>query len=366
MSTALVVTTGLGGNIPPMLGIATELRRRGWNVIVHSDDPVTQRAQQDGFDAVLADAVDYDPLRHRSTLTSLRDVPRLWADRSRGRDAVTVAKRVDADVALVDVLLVGALSELEAAGIPTVAVAHSSWEGVRLWLGPPLGVLCRFRGAAPKEALQRATAIAVVSDPRLGRPIRLPENAELTGPVLEEIPPARRPRDRPLLLLTLSTVAFPGQHKAFQRLLDAVSELPVDVIAGTGEAIDPAGLRVGANTELQTIIDHAALMPEASVVITHGGHATTVRALAHRVPILFVPMHPMMDQPKIARAVATADAGLVVSKKASPERTRAAIRRLLDEPSFTRRAGEIGAEMIAADGVGRVADVVSSVAGAAC
>lgn len=52
VSTALVVTTGLGGNIPPMLGIATELRRRGWNVIVHSDDPVTQRAQQDGFDAV--------------------------------------------------------------------------------------------------------------------------------------------------------------------------------------------------------------------------------------------------------------------------------------------------------------------------
>lgn len=364
MTTALIVTAGMGGNLPPMLGIGRSLMRRGWTVIVHADEATRPRAEKEGFTFVLAKGFAYDPAEDRSTLSAFREIPRFWADRGRGHDAVAVARATGADVALVDVLLVGALAELERAGVATTVVVHSTWEGVQLWLGGPLGALGRLRGVAPLPTVARADRVLVASDARLARPQRMPANVRITGPVLEEPPSSRPGRSRPLVLASLSTVHFPGQHETMQHLLDALAPLPVDVAAGSGNAVDPVGLRAGANTTLTRLVDHAALMPEASAVVSHGGHATTVRALAHGLPMLFVPMHPMMDQPRIARAVAAAGAGLVVSRTASPELMRAAMQRLLQEPSFRRAAQRLGDDFVAVDGAARAADEVEALVGA--
>jgi UDP:flavonoid glycosyltransferase YjiC (YdhE family) len=124
-------------------------------------------------------------------------------------------------------------------------------------------------------------------------------------------------------------------------------------------------LQPGANTVLEPLVDHGALMPAASVVVTHGGHATTVRALAHGLPLLFVPMHPMMDQPRIARAVVAAGAGLTVPKSAAPDRIHDALRRLLEEPAFGDTARRLGAELVAAEGRRRAGDEVERVAAGA-
>ncbi|MGN6742642.1 MAG: glycosyltransferase [Amnibacterium sp.] len=362
MSTAVIVTVGLGGNLPPMLGIGAELAERGWTVVAHTEELVRAQAEASGFAFERADGVAYDAARNRTTIATLREIPAFWADRTRGRDAVALARRVGADVVLVDVLLVGALAELVAAGIPAVAVAHSTWEGVRGWLGGPIGALLRMRGVDPLRTLGSAARVLVASSDRLGRNAPLPPNAAVVGPVLEERPaPAVHPQ-RPVVLAALSTVAFPGQREALQRLLDAVATLPVDAHAGTGRSVDPAGLRVGANTRLTPLVDHRALLPEASVVVSHGGHATTVRALAHGVPMLFLPMHPMMDQPRIARAVAAAGAGLVLPRTASRDRIRAALARLLEEPSFGAAARRLSADLVAAEGRRRAADEVERVA----
>lgn len=360
MSTALIVTADLGGNLPPLLGIAQELADRGWSVVVHAEEPLRSRVEERGLAFAPAAGRRYDASRNRSTVESLRDVPPFWADRQRGRDAVAVARRTGADVAVVDVLLVGALAELQAADIPTVVVAHSSWEGVRRFFGVPLGLLVRLRGVAPLPTIERAGRVLVASDERLGKRLPLPANATSIGPVLEERPPARRQTARPLVLLGLSTVAFPGQRETLQRLLDAVGTLPVDVRAASGRSVATAELRPGGNTVLTERVDHRAHLPEAAAVITHGGHATTVRALAHGVPTLFVPMHPLMDQPRIAAAVAGAGAGLTVPRSASPEQLRAALQRLLDEPSFREAARRIGADLVAADGAGRGVDEIEA------
>lgn len=362
MSTALIVTADLGGNLPPLLGIGHALADRGWRVIVHADQPIRARVEGSGLTLAPATGRRYDASRNRSTIESLRDVPPFWADRRRGKDAVATARRIGADVAVVDVLLVGALAELEAAGIPTVVVAHSSWEGVRRFFGIPLGLLVRLHGVAPLQTITRADRVLVASDERLGKRVSLPANATTIGPVLEEVPPpSRRRTDRPLVLLGLSTVAFPGQRETLQRLLDAVGPLTIDVRAASGRSVAAADLRPGRNTALEERVDHRAHLPEAAVVITHGGHATAVRALAHGVPMLMVPMHPLMDQPRIAAAVAAAGAGLVLPRSASPEQLRAALRRLLDEPSFTKAARRIGADLVAADGARRGVDEIEAV-----
>ena len=365
MPVALLVTTDLGGNLPPQLGIGTALVDRGWTVVVYADDALAVRAGAVGLRSVPArTSSPYDPRQPRTVLQSLRDVPRLWGDRVRGRDAVAVARRIGADVAVVDVLLVGALAELEAAGIPTVVVAHSTWEGVRMFLGGPLGLRLRQLGVAPFPILERATRILVTSDARLGRPVSMPANASLIGPVLQEPPRAesRAVRALPLVLLSLSTVAFPGQRAALQRLLDGLAAMPIQVRAATAGITDVAGLRVGANTSLSPLLDHGALLPEASAIVSHGGHATVVRALAHGVPMLLVPMHPLMDQPRIARAVAAAGAGLAAPKSIRPDRVRTAVGRLLSEPRHAQAAAALGAAFVAANGIDRAVDEITAVA----
>jgi UDP:flavonoid glycosyltransferase YjiC (YdhE family) len=356
MPVALIVTADQGGNLPPMLGIGAALKARGWTVVVHGDPRALHAARSAGLEAVAAAGLPYDSADRRTGLQVLRELPRFWADRSRGRDAVAVAKRMGAAVVIVDGLLVGALAECERAGLRTVAVAHTTWEGFRPFMGGLMGGLMRLRGTRALAAVTTADRLLITSDPALGKPMPLPPNATLTGPVLQELPHREAPSSRPLIVVSLSTVAFPGQREVLQRVLDAVATLPVDVLASTARSVDREGFRVGSNTTLEQFVDHHEALPKASVFVGHGGHAGTVRALAHGVPLLILPMHPMMDQPRIGRAVAAAGAGLALPNSANPDAIRGAVQRLLDEPSFTASADRLGRNFN--DGAATSADIV--------
>ena len=91
---------------------------------------------------------------------------------------------------------------------------------------------------------------------------------------------------------------------ALQRILDATAGLEARVVVTTGPAIDPASLRSAANHEVHRYVPHEELMPQVSLVVGHGGHATTMRALAHDLPLVVVPMHPLLDQPMVGASVA--------------------------------------------------------------
>ena len=99
-------------------------------------------------------------------------------------------------------------------------------------------------------------------------------------------------------------------------------------------------------------------MPSASLVVGHGGHSTTMRALAHGVPLLILPMHNVLDQPMIGKAVAGARAGLVLSKTASGAEIRSAVRSLLQDPSYRHAAEAIGARLRSRNGAIAAADEV--------
>ena len=266
MPTALLVTADQGGNLPPMLGIGTALISRGWNVTVHGDAASVRAAEAAGLEAIAAEGIPYDAATPRTMLQALRDIPPFWADRTRGRDAAAAARRIGAQVVVVDGLLVGALAECENAGLPTVALVHTTWEGFRPFMTGPMGALMRLRGTRALPTLDRADLILITSDAALGVPVPLPANAVLTGPVLQEAPHRETRDGRPLVVVGLSTVAFPGQRAVLQRVLDAVATLPVDVLASTARSVEAEGLRVGGNTTLRQFVDHRAAFPEASVV----------------------------------------------------------------------------------------------------
>lgn len=209
MSTILVVTVDLGGNVPPILGIAAELARRGHRVVIHADEAVRARAEAAGCGFHLATGVAYDPLVARSAAATIRDISRLFADRGRGRSAVAAARAAGADVVLVDALLVGAAAEVETAALPTVLLGHTTWEYLRRTHGGgPVAAALRLRGAAPVPIVAAADRLLILTDPRLDPAEPLPANAVRVGPVLQEVPAPREAADTalPTVLVSLSSI----------------------------------------------------------------------------------------------------------------------------------------------------------------
>ncbi len=187
----------------------------------------------------------------------------------------------------------------------------------------------------------------------------VPANVHWTGVAQGTASPALC-EDRSRVLLSLSTVWFDGQQDATQRILDAVADLPVDVIATIDHSIVADNLRVPANVEPRGFVNHADLMPNVSLVLGHGGHATTMLALAHDLPLLVVPQHPMLDQPVIGQALAAHGAGLIVQQHASPRELRRAISTLLAADSYAHAAAVIGARLRRQNGAARAADRIEA------
>ena len=105
-------------------------------------------------------------------------------------------------------------------------------------------------------------------------------------------------------------------------------------------------------------------MPAASLVISHGGHGTVARALGAGTPVLICPITG--DMSETAMRVAWAGAGLSLPwRLCRPAPLRWAARRMLGEPSFAARAGEIAAWGRENDGAERGAELVEQLARAA-
>jgi MGT family glycosyltransferase len=180
-----------------------------------------------------------------------------------------------------------------------------------------------------------------------------------TGAVVDGTP-ARA--DEPTLLVSLSTVRFKGLVDTWQRVLDAVDGLPVRVIATTGPAVDPAELRIPAGVEVHRWLPHAEVMPHVSAVVGHGGHGTTMAALAHGLPLLVLPVESRTDQPFIGRTVERVGAGRTLSRRSSPTRIRAALEELLADGPHRAAATRLGEQIRADDGRRRGAQLLEELA----
>lgn len=211
----------------------------------------------------------------------------------------------------------------------------------------------------PGRLWNTADRVLVATDRELDPAQQLAANVRHTGVVQAPARPAAAPGEKPLVLVSLSTIYFEGQSAALQAIVDAVTQLPVHVVVTTG-AVPPHELSAPPGVEVHTYLPHDEIMPKASLVIGHGGHSTTTRALAHNLPLLVLPMHPLLDQPMIGTAVAGAGAGLVLPKTARPDEIRAAVRTLLDNPTHRAAAATIGRRMRAHNGTIGAADELES------
>ena len=185
----------------------------------------------------------------------------------------------------------------------------------------------------------------------------------VTGPLMWEQPfgdvelPAG---DAPLVLVAPSTSQDP-EHRLVRAALEGLAGEPVRVLATTNRREPPQPLAVPANARLVDWVSYARTMPLCDAVVCHAGHGTVARALASGVPVVACP--DAGDMAENAARIRWAGAGVSLPRRfTTPRGVRLAVRRLLAEPGYRRRAEELRDWAAHNDGAAAAAEAVEELA----
>lgn len=177
----------------------------------------------------------------------------------------------------------------------------------------------------------------------------IPGQLHFIGALLPEAPPDFRPpawwdrvmnSGKPIVLVTQGTVAT-NADELIRPTLTALANEDVLVIATTGGArADQLGFEMPANAIVEPFVPFVHLMPHVAAYVTNGGYGGVCIALAHGVPV--VAAGTTEDKMEVANRIAHSGVGLNLrTNRPTAEQVRSAVRQLLTDQSFGRRAGVI-------------------------
>ncbi len=405
-----------GGTIPPELGVARRLLERGHQVHVLGDPTIAQRAE-----ALGCTFAPWQRAPHRSSLDPAEDLFRDWElsnpvagirnfrDRFMAGPAGEFASEtldeiatVRPDALLADGMILGAMLAGEVARVPVAALMPNIWmipvpggPAVGPGFAPARSALGRTRDAVVRAfatrmfdgglpALNAARATYGLAPLRsfwqqvldLDRVLVLssaafdvaasavPGNVRYVGPILDDpqwadpwTPPWPADADAPLILVGF-TSNYQGQEPQLRRVVEALSALPVRAVVTLGQMLEADAVTSTDNVAVVRSAPHADLLAEASAVVTHCGHGTTLKSLAAGVPMVCMPMG--RDQNDTAARVVHHGAGLRLRPTASTARIQAAVRAVLDDERFRDNAARLAAAIADEQ---RAIDVVSEIEG---
>jgi UDP:flavonoid glycosyltransferase YjiC (YdhE family) len=399
------------GTVPVELGVARRLVAAGHSVTVLAEPSMQaavlaagarfrswERAPQQAEQAV----ADWECTNPLTLFRRLLD--RLITGPSGGyaADVRAVVASQTVDVAVVDVALMGALVGTESLGIPTAVSIPGCYlrptpaePAFGLGLRPATGPVTRARDQVLPRVLDRVWDLGLADLNAARRDVGLPpvrhvwSQVDRAAVVLVltaecfDFPPARRPGavrcvgpvlddpgwadtdvelpdgDEPLVVVGLSGGRTRGQSELLRRVVAALADAPVRAVIPTGPAL-PTLPSPSPRIRIVAAAPHSRLLPQASVVITHGGHGTVIKALAAGCPTLVLPLG--RDQPDNAARVEWHHAGLRLPATSSSARIRQAVLTLLNDPSYAASAGALGARIRAETDDRRIVTAIETLA----
>jgi MGT family glycosyltransferase len=394
----LFLTIDGGGNIPPVLGLAKRLMKKGHTVTVLSE-PCLETP-------VVSLGLNYISFREYFIRENRKeDICRDWNDSIFSKPAVfknvvfgpakiTVEETIraleqtKANVLVVDCLLLPALMAGEYLNIPSVLLFHmpeympgkNRPPGV-MGLTPGKGLFGKLRDRilgrifsnifnsnlplinGIRKGLQLAelddlTSLIHHADLRLIQTLKgfdfplepAPENVRYTGPVLDDPDwvgewenPWQEEDKRPLVVVSFSTT-FQNQAAIVKRCIQALAELPVRGLITLGWAINLEDVNVPEHVKIIRSAPHSKVFPHADLVITHGGHGTIMRALAHGLPLICMPMG--RDQNDNAAKIVYHGCGISLSTKSSKHIIKVAIQKIINSGRYSQQARAMQAEIL--------------------
>ena len=339
---------------------------------------------------------------HRTSLDPSEDLLRDWETKNplvllkRVRDrfiagpaADFAADTADAiasfgpDVVVPDAFLFGSVIAAQAASLPVALLVPNIW--IMPTAGtPPIGpgfapaktVLGRTRDAALRRVVNRmfraglpplnrarsayglaplssfydqglaADRILVLTSPTFDYASgSVPANVRYVGPILDDpnwVSPWKAPwpdlDDHPLVLVGFSST-YQNQGPLLQRIVDALSSLPVRAVVTMGQMLDADQVVPADNVAVVGSAPHAQILEQAALVVSHCGHGTTIRTLAAGVPMVCIPMG--RDQNDTAARVVHHGAGVRLSPSASVAKIRQTVRDVLGRDRFRANAARL-------------------------
>ena len=386
----LLAVIDAGGTVPPAIGLAAELVRRGHAVHVLADPTIEASARSAGCvfspwrdaphvnsraeqTALIAAMEGHNPVR---ALRAARDFAGKEMTRRFAGDVVATIREFPVDAVLADGLP-GILIGAQSTGLPTTALLAQTYPrptpGLPLmgtgW-SPGPGVLRRARdtlapwtaswllnrtlprlnavvasyGQPPLhdvfELFDRCIQVLVMTSPSFDFVApRLPANVRYVGPQLDDPAWAAaewHPQGPDPLVLVATSSIFQHQVGLLQRIARALGRLPVRGLMTTGPAVDPDKIEAPPNVDVVQAAPHSRILPEASVVITHAGHGTMIKALAAGVPLVCIPMG--RDQKDNTVRTLRHGACVRLCVKSTPDKIAAAVAGLLDDPHYAAAA----------------------------
>lgn len=419
MAEFLFTTWEGGGHVTPALIVARDLQARGRAVLVVSDACNAPDAEAFGLPfrawpsapsradkSAASDPLrDYEAGSPSELLDRICRAVMVGPAEAYARDTAALAAETPGAVVVSQELLLGAMIGAEAAEAPLALLTANLWPYPGLPGVPPFGA--GFEPARDETERMRdrlvAQAVGALYDQhlpelngvraRLGleplaslldQPLRarrillgvspafdfapepVPEPFAYVGPQAADpawtepfVSPWTADDPRPLVLVSFSTF-FQGQAGVLRRAIEALGALPVRGLVLLGPALDPEAFPSPANVAVLRSAPFSEVLPLASAVVTHAGHASLVRPLMHGLPVVCLPMG--RDQPDNAVRATVRGAGLSLPPDALPAQIASALGRVLSDPAFARAAGALGAEIRAGAGTVSAADSLEAVA----
>lgn len=385
----LFVTIDGGGNLPPVLGLAKEMSESGYSVSVLSEPCMEDLIRRLGYNYISFQ-------KHFTRKDRKEDIFKDWnvspinnpvlKDMVFGpakviaEETMEAIRQIDARLLVADCLLPTALIAAEASNIPGVLAFHmpeyfpgSNRPPGMFGLKPVEGIAGRLRdmlltrlfnlklnGFLPKinetrsslklPPLKRTDELVHGADLRLIQTLERfdfpmeprPSNVRYTGPVLNDPDwtstwsnPWSEDDPRPLVVISLSST-FQNQQAAIQSTIDALKGQEVRGLVTLGPALDKGGFSAPENVIVVNLAAHSQVFPLASLVITHAGHGTIMRALSHGLPLICLPMG--RDQNDNAVKVQHHGCGIALKAKDGPEKIRRTIQKILTTESYKQAA----------------------------
>jgi MGT family glycosyltransferase len=169
----------------------------------------------------------------------------------------------------------------------------------------------------------------------------------------------RLPTDRPWIHATEGTAQY-QEPFLLRATAKGLGGMALEVILTTGQNRDPASLGLAplpCNVHVEGWLSHDDLLPRCAAIVTTGGPATVMAALKAGVPLLMVPT--FWEKSDNAQRVVEAGVGLRLSpRNCTPERLRAAVMRLIEEPHFRENALRMAGLLARAPGPPRAAELI--------
>ena len=357
------------GHFDPLEPVARAAMAAGHDVAVACSGGAAARVTAAGFLGLATSAPrpagprprDLTPLPPVDAHAAEVEFAENFADKGARRHAVAVQEHIRAwrpDLVVRDEADFGSAIAAEVLGVPvaTVLVLASGMLIRPELVSAPLARVRAEHGLSPDPGLSMLTRGLVLSPfPASFRspdsPVPLPDTTFTFrgGPSgVSRAPRARSSRRS--VYVTLGTVFNSGSGDLFERLLAGLAEVEADVVVTVGSDVDPAAFGPQPDhVRVESFVPQAALLPEADLVVSHGGSGTLMATLAHGLPSVLLPLGA--DQPhNAARAEELGLARTLDAATATPDAIRRGVDDALRDRAARERARQVAHEIAALPG----------------